>query len=143
MRAILIDPKAQEVFEAEITSDYQDIYHQIEADIFQAVVVPDLDAVIWVDEEGLLRPIIQPHWWIDGYNGVLTGRGLLTGFDDTGDTAETLLSLDKVREKIRWLPEVKFVTFQSFYTNISGGPVIGSRSVFMNLPADIEEKIQG
>ncbi len=102
MKAYLIDPAAKAVTEVDYDGDYKSIYKLIGADLFDTVRINRENDVIFVDDEGLLKP--QAHFWRYGHLGHdLCGKGLVLGTDDDGDSISPKIALERVQSKVVWL----------------------------------------
>jgi hypothetical protein len=104
MRAILIDPVSETVSEVEYNGDYKHIY---ELCGFECFTVIDLGKgeTLFIDDEGLLKE--QEHFFaLEGplwaYPQPLAGRGLILGTDDDGESVATKLTLEAIRENVKW-----------------------------------------
>ena len=106
MKAYLIDPEKKEVTEVEYSGDYKDIYKLIDCSTFEIVGITPKGDGIYVDEEGLYAE--KKHLW--SFKGILfnnhlfnlINKGLVLGSNIDGDTIESDLSLEKVKEKVVW-----------------------------------------
>jgi len=112
MKAIVIDPFEQKVFEVDIKnrgdSCCKDIYKHIHCDLFTAVYLDTgtehTRDVMFVDDEGLYRTpanqayqaFFQTKWYPDP----LAGYGIICGGDEEGETAPCSLTVEEVKEAI-------------------------------------------
>jgi hypothetical protein len=112
MRAILIDPFAKTVTEAEYEGDYHQVYSLIHADTFTVVQLDDEGDALFLDDEGLLKEG-QEFFAIGNYPSPLAGRGLILGTDDEGESVATRISLDVVRAAVHWLSAEGAVTMNA------------------------------
>ena len=120
MKAILIDPFAHAITEVEVAKGIQAIYDQIQAGTFDCVRVHSKkgrshEETIYVDDEGLLKPawgededgnpvLKQAFFRWTGYDQPLAGRALVLGTNmDTGDSEDTLLTVEEVEMIVKWL----------------------------------------
>jgi hypothetical protein len=103
MRAILIDPFAEQVTTVECDGEIRSIYQLIGADTFDVVRVGGDD--LFVDDEGLFQEK-QRFFQIEGYPQPLAGKALVLGLDlPSGDSAEPNMSEGDVRALVTFLPE--------------------------------------
>lgn len=99
MKAILIDPYAATIKKIRCTGDYRQISRLIECTLFDAVLLPNGDA-IYVDSERLLTPIAERRFWAirNFYPGErFPGKGLLLGSDSIGNSIAPQMSIDNLR----------------------------------------------
>ena len=117
MKAILIDPYAQEIVEVEYSGDYNDIYKFLQCDLFTTVYMPDTTDSIYVDDEGLYVEN-QRFFKFAGYPQPLAGMGLVLGCNDEGDSVSCESTLEQVKAQVEWCEEGTSVepmlTFISF-----------------------------
>ena len=106
MKAYLIDPEKQEGTEVEDSGDYKDIYKLIDCSTFEIVGITPKGDGIYVDEEGLYAE--KKHLW--SFKGILfnnhmfnlINKGLVLGSNIVGDTIESDLSLEEIKERVVW-----------------------------------------
>tara|TARA_B100000780_G_C20719638_1_gene286035 strand:+ start:72 stop:419 length:348 start_codon:yes stop_codon:yes gene_type:complete len=101
MKAILINPFNQTIKEAVYTGDFKEIYDLVECRTFDCVYLDNVE-VLYVDDEGLLQGDTK-YFSINGK--VLAGKGLVLGTDADGETIETGLTLQMVKDMVEWMPE--------------------------------------
>ena len=104
MRAILIDPYAQEIVEVEYSGDYNDIYKFLQCDLFTTVYMPDTMDSIYVDDEGLYVEN-QRYFKFADYPQPLAGMGLVLGCNDEGDSVSCESTLEQVKAQVEWCDE--------------------------------------
>lgn len=103
VRGLQIDPKAQTVTEVFIDDfSYEKIYEYADCDLYTCLMLPTDNAVMFLDDEGLLKP--NPVFVLDG--NIFAGKALILGDRhgesvslDAGVTAQSILS------RIAWLPD--------------------------------------
>lgn len=83
-KGLLIDAKAHEVREVEITG-LESMYAHIGCDIVEAVYLNTQRDSVFVDEEGLLKPQ-QFFFYINGTHQPLAGNGLVLGCTPSGNS---------------------------------------------------------
>ncbi len=107
-RAILIDPEKGTITEVDHTGNYKEIYTFIEADMFEMQRLGTKgkqENDIYVDEEGLLKPIKFGFQY--GNNQPLVGKGLILGNNpNNGESKSTNLTLEEVKANVRLLPNI-------------------------------------
>jgi len=110
IKAVLIDPYAEEVRDVIYDGNYKQIYEHIQAECFTLVRMRDNDDV-FVDDEGLLHLTPETRFFmIPDYPTPLAGRGLILGNDlDTTGEGE---SIDCHHDAAYYAPRVKFLTVQ-------------------------------
>lgn len=80
----------------------QDIYKQLECDLFEVVRL-DNENDLYVDEEGLLKVNKECKFFsIDGYPQTLVGNGLIMSHGNMGETLSTSLTVDEVRKRVKF-----------------------------------------
>ena len=104
VKAILIDVKNQEVKEVEHDNTLQNIYDLIDCRVFDSVRIDNVNN-IFVDDEGILKDNL--YFQYSGSNGIfqLAGNGLLLGIDDEGNSISPTLTVEDVKDKVRFLSE--------------------------------------
>ena len=104
VKAILIDVKNQEVKEVEHDNTLQNIYDLIDCRVFDIVRIDNVNS-IFVDDEGILKDNL--YFQYSGSNGIfqLAGNGLLLGIDDEGNSISPTLTVEDVKDKVRFLSE--------------------------------------
>ena len=104
VKAILIDVKNQEVKEVEHDNTLQNIYDLIDCRVFDSVRIDNFNS-IFVDDEGILKDNL--YFQYSGSNGIfqLAGNGLLLGIDDEGNSISPTLTVEDVKDKVRFLSE--------------------------------------
>lgn len=105
MRAIFIDPFYKFIAVGEYIGEFETINGFIGNRYFTTV---DLDAknALYVDDEGLLRPLVYA-WTYGPPNGrfnIYAGRGMILGFDiETGETVPATVELQHVIDNVKFL----------------------------------------
>ena len=102
MRAILINPFDGTVTETEYSGELKDIYRLTQCGIVEVARADIGTHTLYVDEEGLFKKD-QKFFAIDGARQPYAGRGLIVGYDNGDDSAATI-SLDEVKDKVRFQP---------------------------------------
>lgn len=97
MRAILIDPDTETISEVDYNGDYRQIHKLIEASCFDLARIDACNS-IYVDDEGML--VGKKIFAYEGYP--LAGKGLVLGVDDEGNSISPSLTLDQVKQAVRW-----------------------------------------
>ena len=102
MKAYLIDPKQQTIYQVEHdASDYKNISRTIECDYFTTVVLNEHDDTIYIDDEGLLHMGIKYMFQIDNNeNFCYAGKGLVLGTDEEGESCEPTITPDELKKRI-------------------------------------------
>ena len=96
MKLILINPKNQTVTEVEHDGSLDSIYKHLECDCFTSVNIGDND--IYVDDEGLL---MEPEFFFQfGELDPLAGNGLISSYDQEGETIPPTLTVEEVKAKV-------------------------------------------
>lgn len=130
MQALLIDPASKTITTVEHNGKFKQIYHFIQADTFCSVRIShDYDDgsydVVYLDDEGLLKPNPGPFFRLAQYPNPLCGRGLVLGVNYEGASVAPQVTKEFLQSIIQW-PKVKFTGFtDSEYT--SGGVHVFSR----------------
>lgn len=103
IKCIKIDVNNKVVSEVEIQDNIQHIYNQLECDMFEVVRVDRVND-IYVDEEGLLKLNEDTKFFVYGeYPQPIVGHGLIMGHDDKGNSISTTLTVEEVKEKVKFL----------------------------------------
>lgn len=107
MRAILIDPRSRSITEIDIANDYKAMQNALKYDlnerlVFQEIVVDEGEG-LYVDEEGLMK-IGLSKFNIDQFS--IAGKGLICGYDKEGETVDTKMTVEQVKELIVWSDDV-------------------------------------
>lgn len=99
MKAILIDPYAITIKKVRCNGDYAQISRLIECTLFDAVLLPNGDA-IYVDSERPLTPVAERRFWAirKFYPGeVFPGKGLLLGSDSIGNSIAPQMPIENLK----------------------------------------------
>lgn len=124
IKCIKIDVENEVVSEVLINDNIQDIYKQLECDLFEVVRL-DNENDLYVDEEGLLKVNKEWSWTersksqvvkdnikffsIEGYPQTLVGNGLIMSHGNMGETLSTSLTIDEVRKRVKFHNKNQFV----------------------------------
>lgn len=134
MRAILIDPVARTVTEVDYDGNYKSIYRLIEAHPFQVLQINETESV-FIDDEGLLHEPSPTHYFRFGTDGhPVSGKGLVLGVDDEGESVATQLTIAELQDMIQFV-RLRFVGFEDISGKVNH-PIfgiveqIGQRAVF-------------
>lgn len=87
MRAIIIDAKKREVYEAEIDGDLKSMQGIVDGYIERATS-PDDNTDLWVNEEGLMNGL-PDFFTFEGAHQPFAGNGLLLGNAEHGEGVES------------------------------------------------------
>lgn len=104
MHALLIDPSNKQITVVELpdTGDKLPfIYKHLQCDTFDAVTLPNGDA-LFVDDEGLLKPL-QHFFAVRGLPEPIAGRGLVVGTDDRGRSISPTTTLAELTENVKFI----------------------------------------
>lgn len=107
-RAFLIDPAIKAVLEIEwVNKDFKTIAPILGCALFTTIVIDSEDNVVFVDDEGQnTYPNKFGYFQVDGYPGILAGRGLILGTDETGaSVAPRKLTLNQLRQKVTFVSD--------------------------------------
>lgn len=139
MRAILIDPFARSVAEADYSGDWKTIAPTIQcggSPFTLLTINPERDA-LYLDDEGLFKQG-QKFFSFGSYPTPLGGRALLLGHDAEGETTACSVSLDEIQPLVKWL-SLKFVGVTQS-EGIIQHPVLGTMTVLKQEPKFLETK---
>lgn len=104
----MIDPVEQTITQVEYTGVYTNIYEHIDADCFDCARVYSNGDGIFVDDEGLLKD--PQHFFIHrNYPSALTGKGLMLGVDDEGDSIAPQTDIETLRKDIAFVSRQEIV----------------------------------
>lgn len=112
MRAIKIDVVNQTITEVEMKgSSLNEMYRLLECEMIEAITLNRATKkkpgnILWVDEEGLLKPSIG-YFELEDFPQTLSGHGLVTGIDYDGETVATTLSVEEISSKIEWVIAIR------------------------------------
>jgi len=101
MKAFLINPIEQKIYEVDYSGDYKQIQMHIGADLFTVVYIGNKDD-IYVDDEGLLK---ESNYMFK-YKGIdtpLCGKGLVLGVDDEGDSTAPTITLQELQKNVTFI----------------------------------------
>jgi len=114
IKCIRIDVVNEVIHEVEINDNIQDIYKQLDCDLFEVVRLDNTND-LYVDEEGLLKVNDNTKFFqIDGYPQPLVGNGLIMGHKSNGDTISTTLDIQDIKEKVKFLT-LNDVRYKEYY----------------------------
>ena len=133
MHAILIDPVDKSIRAVETDGTLDDIYRLTGCANIEGVVLSDRE-LVYVDEEGLLVDRPGPFFVLAGHPHPIAGRGLILGYDASGESQPTELSVPEVFAAVEF-PDIELVgfTFESGEVVLPDGrriPAFGSAPEF-------------
>jgi|TARA_R110000744_G_scaffold303454_1_gene412131 hypothetical protein len=112
MKGILIDAFNETVKEVVITGNYKEIYALVECRTFDCVDIDEYNTM-YVDDEGLLK---EPNRYFSIHGRDYAGNGLIIGNNDEGESIDSTLTVEQVKDMISFLPEgYKKEPFFSFH----------------------------
>ena len=100
MKGILINPFDETIKEVNVLGNLEDIYLLTACRIFDIVSLSGTDD-LYIDDEGLLKE----NRYFNIYGKTLAGKGLIMGHDSEGNSTSTNLSLQEIKDVVKWLPE--------------------------------------
>lgn len=107
-KGILIDVNNKTITEVTVEkssdgSQLDSMYKLLGCEMVEVVSLGEND--IYVDEEGLLKVTPSSKFFMyEGYPQPLAGNGIILGFDDnTGDNTDTTLTVEEVKQKVKFL----------------------------------------
>jgi hypothetical protein len=130
MQAFLIDPanKAISTVELPDTGDkLPAIYKQLQCDTIDAVPLPNGDT-IYVDDEGLLKPILQ-FFAVRGASQPFAGRGLVVGIDAHGRSVTPTITLAELTNSVKF---IELITRHVAFVRDAANPTLSERVLPMN-----------
>lgn len=105
MKGILIDVYNENVRQVEVDDRevLKSMYKHINCQLVDRVSINSHDD-IWVDDEGLLCLTEESKFFTyKGYNGVLSGNGLILGVNHrNGESVDPCITVDEVRAKVKF-----------------------------------------
>lgn len=145
MRGILIDPVMHSVRYVDYDGNYKDIYRllEIESPFDVRPISGTENESIFFDDEFLLkadeggRP--GAYFYMNGIPDPIGGRGLILGCTEEGESVETKLTVEDVRQNVRW----KALTLKGFTpprTEEKEHPVMGKTTVIIGPRPIFEEE---
>jgi hypothetical protein len=113
IKAVLIDPYAEEVRDVIYNGNYKQIHEHILADCFDVVRLSGYDDV-YVDDEGLLKITPETKFFmLPDYPNPLAGRGLILG-NDMATTGEGE-SIDCHYDAAYYMRKVQFLDVEMLH----------------------------
>jgi hypothetical protein len=104
IQAIKIDVIKKEVYGLQIQNDLGGLYSSIGCDNVECINL-NRGNDLWIDGEGLLRHPQPPRFKFKGYPSLLTGNGLVCGFDREGGTISTTLTVQTVAALVTFIDD--------------------------------------
>jgi len=106
MKAILIDPWNKSLETIELRKGYdqpalQTLYELVREEGIDAAYIMPGESIIVGDHAALHDPPL-PSFTIDGYRHRLYGRGVVLGYNASGEERETRLTVDDISKIITW-----------------------------------------
>lgn len=101
MKAILIDPHSETISEVVYSGDWKSIKLWIDADTFDCAYIDNQD-VLYLDDEGLFRADVK-FFYIAGAAQPFAGKALVLGSTDDGDTVGVNVSVETLRQNVRFM----------------------------------------
>ena len=106
MRVVLIDAKKREIREEDLRDDDDEgslkTLQDAVGGLIECGFQYDNGDCIYVNEEGLFGPM-DAFFFIEGSHQPFAGNGVLSGVDDSGDTVDAKMSIDELRQKVRFM----------------------------------------
>ncbi|GAA4459281.1 hypothetical protein GCM10023189_32720 [Nibrella saemangeumensis] len=116
MRLIKIDPTTQTIEPVETSASLTDLYRIINCRCIDFCARQGNGDALIVDDDALYVEPQLPAFSFGSYGQPIHGIALLAGSDDEGETIEPQMSLDQVRDEVRWLGNIHT---QPFFTILS------------------------
>lgn len=123
MRAILIDTPNKEIVEVDVDGSLDSFYETIGCSDINSVRLSPSE-YLWVDGESLLLNKQLPLFQVAGYPDPLMGKGLILGVSHIGDNQATKLSVEFVRERVKWRDDLEFTHLSHSSSEIEH-PILG------------------
>ena len=112
MRAYLINPFAREVTEVDYDGDFNQIYGFLGGvRCFTCVTINQEGDGVFIDDEGLFNGDNE-FFSVAGYPEPLAGFGLVLGCDPEGESCAPSLTLETLRDRVKFLDRYAIVTGQ-------------------------------
>jgi len=117
MKALLIDPSNQTITEIEFDGGLEAIYKIMECNMVEAPIEFENGDILWCDEEGKLKyedEIIGGITYTKDWYDVITGKCLVTGIDEEGDTCDCKSTPDYIKTAyrgFRWVTKDEAVRY--------------------------------
>lgn len=107
MQVIKIDPLNQIVSNIYIDDTLEDIYKQLECEIFTCPIILDNRDTLYIDDEGLLinDENYKGCFYFGDFEQPLFGNGLVIGTTIEGDNADVSSSIETIKKIIKFVPE--------------------------------------
>ena len=112
MRGILINPWTKEITEVQVEEGLQAMYvllsnpaPEVRVDCFAIGFMWQNGDTLYVDDEGLFKA--QAFFSVNGQAQAMTGRGLILGSDDEGNSVDIKSSLTDIQNEIRFISPAK------------------------------------
>jgi len=101
MKSFLIDPEHNAITEFEYDGSMQGIYETIDATMFDAVRINDVD-VVYVDDEGLYNSNF--YWAYGEYPHPIAGKGMVLGTDNQGESISPVrITMEDLELNVRFI----------------------------------------
>jgi hypothetical protein len=107
MQGYLIDPFTKTVSVVELAGKenlnqhMQDMYRLLHCDVIGVVWFMDIDEVVLIDDEGLLKDLDEQQFF-ELCGGLYAGYGLMVGTDSDGNSVNPSFTVEALRERVSW-----------------------------------------
>ena len=110
MIGILIDPTTKSITEVDYTGDYKQIYKLCDFSYFECAEI-DPKHTLFVDEEALLKEENDFFRILGDPPRSFAGKGLVLGLDDSGESVGSELTVDDIKEKVKFFEDGEVVGY--------------------------------
>lgn len=121
MKAFLINPLEKTITEvdhnrvSDTEKSLKDIYRLLDCDLIDVVRLNTVGDGIYVDDEGLLKSPSRDSFWampeLYGEETAWTGKGLVLGSDEKGDSTAPKITLDELKRIVVFLTPDQLLTY--------------------------------
>lgn len=105
MQVIKIDSLNEDISIIDIDDTLEDIYEQLDCDIFECPITLDNRDCLYVDEEGLFVNEYKGAFYFGDFPHPLFGNGLIIGTSIEGDNEDALSNIRTIKNKVTFIPE--------------------------------------
>ena len=122
MKVIVIDSAKRQVYEAEISSNYKDIYPLLGENVhtFACPVQFNESDTLFVDDEGLYNTF-EGGFIMSDWAYPICGNGVIIGSDDEGASTDATMSADDVRKMLNWVSKENCEAWRNHVFGTGGG----------------------
>lgn len=142
--AYLIDPYAGTITPQMIDPDsLKDTYRLLDCNLVEAVYIAEVDDVIFVDEEGLMKDLKKTEFFVID-TGVdlklICGRGLWTGASEEGDTVAPAKFITDVAQFVQRVTDRDRAQALAQHILDRSGAVVFTKEAYLSIVKEREDQ---